>query len=131
MVDRCGALGASNQRRNPAGYPDTRAPRRSGRACCGAQNRRFCRVLARTADPRIARYQPPTLLTNAISFHEYSKARLYSQSQGNVDNEGGKSVQLTQRLFATGTFSLFGFRELATTKLETKTNKDDFDSVWE
>lgn len=73
--------------------------------------------------------QPPSLLTNAISFHEYSKARLYTQSQEGVNNEGGKSVQLTQRLFATGAFSLFGFRELATAKPETR--KDDFDSVWE
>jgi hypothetical protein len=75
--------------------------------------------------------QPSSLVTNAISFHEFSKARLYTQSQAGVSNEGDKSIQLTQRLFATGAFSQFGFRELATAKPETKTSKDDFDSVWE
>ncbi len=75
--------------------------------------------------------QPPSLITNAISFHEYSKARLYTQSQEGVSHEGDKSVQLTQRLFATGAFSQFGFRELAMAKPEPKANKDDFDSVWE
>ena len=75
--------------------------------------------------------QPPSLITNAISFHEYSKARLYTQSQAGVSNEGDKSIQLTQRLFATGAFSQFGFRELVTAKPEAKTSKDDFDSVWE
>ncbi|MCE3252374.1 MAG: hypothetical protein K0Q67_1384 [Cellvibrio sp.] len=75
--------------------------------------------------------QPPSLITNAISFHEYGKARLYTQSQAGVANDGGKSVQLTQRLFATGAFSQFGFRELVTAKPETRNSKDDFDSVWE
>lgn len=75
--------------------------------------------------------QPPSLITNAISFHEHSKARLYTQSQAHVSNEGDKSIQLTQRLFATGAFSQFGFRELVTAKTEPKTSKDDFDSVWE
>ena len=75
--------------------------------------------------------QPPSLLANAISFHEYSKARLYTQHQEGVSNDGGTSIQLTQRLFATSAFSQFGFRELVTAKPETKTSKDDFDSVWE
>ncbi|HSC66801.1 MAG TPA: hypothetical protein VLC79_03870 [Cellvibrio sp.] len=75
--------------------------------------------------------QPPSLITNAISFHEYNKARLYQQTQVGVSGEPPKSVQLTQRLFATGAFSQFGFRELLTAKPETKASKDDFDSVWE
>lgn len=75
--------------------------------------------------------QPPSLITNAISFHEHSKARLYTQPQAGVSNAGDKSVQLTQRLFATGAFSQFGFRELTTAKPEAKTSKDDFDSVWQ
>jgi hypothetical protein len=75
--------------------------------------------------------QPPSLITNAISFHEHSKARLYTQNQAGVSNDGDKSIQLTQRLFATGAFSQFGFRELVTAKPEAKTGKDDFDSVWE
>lgn len=75
--------------------------------------------------------QPPSLITNAISFHEHSKARLYTQNQTGGSDEGDKTVQLTQRLFATGAFSQFGFRELVTAKPENKTSKDDFDSVWE
>jgi hypothetical protein len=75
--------------------------------------------------------QPPSLITNAISFHEHSKARLYTQSQAGVTNAGGNSIQLTQRLFATGAFSQFGFRELVSAKPEAKASKDDFDSVWE
>ena len=75
--------------------------------------------------------QPPSLITNAISFHEYSKARLYSQAQAGTTSETASSIQLTQRLFATGAFSQFGFRELATAKPEAKSSKDDFDSVWE
>lgn len=75
--------------------------------------------------------QPPSMITNAISFHEYSKARLYSQPQAGVSSDDDKSIQLTQRLFATGAFSQFGFRELVTAKPEAKTSKDDFDSVWE
>ncbi|MEN0035466.1 MAG: hypothetical protein AAGC78_00305 [Cellvibrio sp.] len=74
--------------------------------------------------------QPPSLITNAISFHEHNKARLYSHPQAGIRDEGDKSIQLTQRLFATGAFSQFGFRELVTAKAE-KTAKDDFDSVWE
>jgi hypothetical protein len=34
-------------------------------------------------------------------------------------------------LFATGSVSQFGFRELVTAKPEDKARKDDFDSVWE
>ena len=73
--------------------------------------------------------QPPSLITNAISFHEHGKARLYSQQTG---AGGDKSIQLTKRLFATGAFSQFGFRELVTAKPEAKAaSKDNFDSVWE
>lgn len=75
--------------------------------------------------------QPPSLITNAISFHEHSKARLYTQNQAGTSNDSGQSIQLTQRLFATGAFSQFGFRELVTAKPEAKTSRDDFDSVWE
>lgn len=75
--------------------------------------------------------QPPSLITNAISFHEYSKARLYAQAQAGISSEGDKSIQLTQRLFATGGFGQFAFRELVTTKPQSKSSKDDFDSVWE
>lgn len=74
--------------------------------------------------------QPPSLIANAISFHEYSKARLYLQPQAGVSNQGDLPVQLTSRLFATGAFSQFGYRELATAK-PAEEKKDDFDSVWQ
>ena len=74
--------------------------------------------------------QPPSLIANAISFHEYGKARLYLQPQSGVSYEGDVSVQLTNRLFSTGAFSQFGFRELASAK-PAEEKKDDFDSVWQ
>lgn len=74
--------------------------------------------------------QPPSLIANAISFHEYSKARLYLQPQAGVSHQGDLPVQLTNRLFATGAFSQFGYRELATAK-PAEEKKDDFDSVWQ
>lgn len=75
--------------------------------------------------------QPPSLITNAISFHEYNKARLYYQAKPGVNVSSDQSIQLTQRLFATGAFSQFGYRELMTVKAESTSAKDDFDSVWE
>lgn len=75
--------------------------------------------------------QPPSLITNAISFHEHSKARLYTQDQAGATGDGGKPVQLTQRLFATSAFSQFGFRELMSVAPEPKNSKEDFNSVWE
>lgn len=74
--------------------------------------------------------QPPSLIANAISFHEYSKARLYLQPQAGVSHQDSAPVQLTSRLFATGAFSQFGYRELATAK-PAEEKKDDFDSVWQ
>jgi hypothetical protein len=72
--------------------------------------------------------QPATLLTNAVSFREYNKVRLYSS--GDHAHESHEStVQLTQRLFSTGAFSQFTFRELASNK-PTDAGADDFDSVW-
>lgn len=74
--------------------------------------------------------QPASVITNAVSFHEYNKARLYCQPTPGTTHTGDKSIQLTQRLFATGAFSQFGFRELVATSGETPAAKDDFDSVW-
>lgn len=74
--------------------------------------------------------QPPSLIANAISFHEYSKARLYLHPQPGINYHGDIPVQLTSRLFATGAFSQFGFRELATAN-PAEERKDDFDSVWQ
>ncbi|QEY13989.1 hypothetical protein D0B88_18020 [Cellvibrio sp. KY-YJ-3] len=75
--------------------------------------------------------QPASVITNAVSFHEYNKARLYSQPAPGNQTAGDKSIQLTQRLFATGAFSQFAFRELMSTSGEPTSAKDDFNSVWE
>jgi len=74
--------------------------------------------------------QPATLITNAISFREYSKVRIYQRK--NNESEGEQNnIQLTRRLFATGSFSQFTYRELATAKPKETAKKDDFDSIWD
>lgn len=75
--------------------------------------------------------QPASLITNAVSFHEYNKARLYCQSEPGSREGKDKSIQLTQRLFGTGAFSQFAFRELMNTNNEPSNTQDDFNSVWE
>jgi len=73
--------------------------------------------------------QPATLITNAISFREYSKARIYRRTH--EQQEGSDSnIQLTRRLFATGSFSQFTYRELASAKPKEAAKPDDFDSIW-
>ncbi len=75
--------------------------------------------------------QPATLITNAISFREYSKARIYRRSvQGDNDNMN-QNIQLTNRSFATGSFNQFSYRELVVTKPKETEKPDDFDSVWD
>lgn len=74
--------------------------------------------------------QPPSVITNAVSFHEYNKARLYRQPPEGVTYDGDKTIQLTRRLFATGAFSQFSFRDLVTAKPQNTDTNDDFDSVW-
>lgn len=58
--------------------------------------------------------QPATLITNAVTFHEYSKVRLYRRNSGQQeDNHRTQTtVQLTRRRFSTGAISQFEFREL-------------------
>lgn len=75
--------------------------------------------------------QPASLITNAVSFHEYNKARLYRQPQADGRDNKDISIQLTQRLFGTGAFSQFAFRELMSTGGEAPSAQDDFNSVWE
>ncbi len=74
--------------------------------------------------------QPASLITNAISFHEYSKARLYFQQAVGTNSQGDQTVQLTNRLFGTSAFSQFGYRELVTAKSNTA-GKDGLDAVWQ
>lgn len=54
--------------------------------------------------------QPTSLITNAITFHENSKVKLFMPNQ----DEAGIStnIQLTKRLFSTGAFNQFGYRTL-------------------
>lgn len=74
--------------------------------------------------------QPASVITNAVSFHEYNKARLYRQPPEGVTYDGDKTIQLTRRLFATGAFSQFSFRIMVTAKPQNTDTNDDFDSVW-
>jgi hypothetical protein len=74
--------------------------------------------------------QMETLVTNAVSFREYSNVRIFRRT----DNESGGTdgnIQLTRRLFATGAFSQFTYRD--NTKGTTKETEppEDFDSVWD
>ena len=74
--------------------------------------------------------QPATLITNAVSFREYSKARIFKRTASGADAEQ-HNIQLTRRLFATGAFSQFTYRELASSKPKETAKNDDFDSIWD
>jgi hypothetical protein len=74
--------------------------------------------------------QPATLITNAITFREYSKARIFKRAHEGAENDQ-HNIQLTRRLFATGAFSQFTYRELATAKPKEAAKNDDFDSIWD
>lgn len=81
--------------------------------------------------------QPTTLITNAISFREYSKVRVFLPNNP-LSMESQKtelSLQLTRKTFSTGAFSQFSFREISNNKpTDTNTSSssspDDFDEVW-
>lgn len=59
--------------------------------------------------------QPTTLITNALSFHEYSKVQLYRPADSAADESAGtvSPIQLTRRRFSTGAISQFEFRTLS------------------
>lgn len=59
--------------------------------------------------------QPTTLITNALSFHEYSKVQLYRPAGTSTDESTPTvtPVQLTRRCFSTGAISQFEFRTLS------------------
>lgn len=59
--------------------------------------------------------QPTTLITNALSFHEYSKVQLYRPARAPTDESGATvtPIQLTRRCFSTGAISQFEFRTLS------------------
>ncbi len=70
--------------------------------------------------------QPATLITNAVTFHEYSKVRLYRRNSGQQDDnhKTQTTVQLTRRRFSTGAISQFEFRELASGQSDTSDEGD-------
>ncbi|WP_347330639.1 hypothetical protein [Marinimicrobium locisalis] len=72
--------------------------------------------------------QPATLLTNSVTFHEYSKVRLYRRHSGpREDNHKNQiNVQLTRRRFSTGAVSQFEYRELTP---DTSASRKDSDSL--
>src|SRR5690606_11153995 len=74
--------------------------------------------------------QPVTLLTNSVSFREYGKAWRFLPPSQEGDEPQEKTVQLTRRVFATGAFSQFTYRNLVNIQ-PTEEVKDDFDSVWQ
>lgn len=74
--------------------------------------------------------QPATIITNAVSFREYAKARLFQKSSQESGNNQ-LNIQLTRRIFGTGAFSQFTYRELMAAKTKETTQKDDFDSIWD
>lgn len=59
--------------------------------------------------------QPTSLITNAVTFHENSKVKLFMPEQGNPSST--TNIQLTKRIFSTGAFNQFGYRTIvASTK---------------
>lgn len=54
--------------------------------------------------------QPTSLITNAVTFHENSKVKLFAPDQEKLGLSS--SIQLTKRLFSTGAFTQFGYRAL-------------------
>ena len=85
----------------------------------------YLRVLALPAQ-RLAN-QPASLLTNAVSFRELQKIRLYQD--GAVT-----SLQLTRRLFSTGIVSQFAYKVLASAEPaqdEQTRPKTNFAALWD
>jgi hypothetical protein len=85
----------------------------------------YLRVLALPAQ-RLAN-RPASLLTNAVSFREMQKIKLY---------QGGTltTLQLTRRLFSTGTVSQFAYKTLATAAPEPSNplgSHTDFAALWD
>ncbi len=54
--------------------------------------------------------QPTSLITNAVTFHENSKVKLFAPDQEKLGLS--TNIQLTKRLFSTGAFNQFGYRTL-------------------
>lgn len=74
--------------------------------------------------------QPATLITNAVTFKEYNKIKVFRRTD--EGEAADATLQLTRRIFATGAFSQFTYRELmSATKPAPAEKTDDFDSIWD
>lgn len=60
--------------------------------------------------------QPTSLITNAVTFHESSKVKLFMPDQ--TGQASVSNIQLTKRIFSTGVFNQFGYRAIAVTSNE-------------
>lgn len=71
--------------------------------------------------------QPATLITNAVSFQEYCKVRLFKPSDDQSDHKrfSETTIQLTRKRFSTGAISQFEFRELASASAGEKDPLDE------
>jgi hypothetical protein len=58
-----------------------------------------------------AKGQDPSIITNAVSFREFTKANLALRGKAGAV-QPPYQIQLTQRLFATGAFSQFFYKTL-------------------
>lgn len=105
----------------PQAHPAAAAPiQKTG------ESSEYHRVLALPAQ-RLAN-RPASLLTNAVSFHEQQKIKLFQNGQITT-------LQLTRRLFTTGSLSQFAYKTLVSMEEapaddKKKSARDDFDSVW-
>ncbi len=71
--------------------------------------------------------QPASIITSVLPFREYCKVKLKAHGEEST-------IQLTERLFATGSISQFCFRELETVKPDNKHSSqgpDSFKSAWD
>jgi cyclic-di-GMP-binding protein len=60
--------------------------------------------------------QPTSLITNAVTFHESSKVKLFMPNQNN--SSATVNIQLGKRIFSTGAFNQFGYRTVLIGKEE-------------
>ncbi|MBK8188647.1 MAG: hypothetical protein IPK77_16090 [Cellvibrio sp.] len=54
--------------------------------------------------------QPTSLITNAVTFHENSKVKLFTPDKNQQPST--TNIQLSKRIFSTGAFNQFGYRSL-------------------
>jgi hypothetical protein len=78
-----------------------------------------------------ANNQPPTLITNTVSFREQSKVRMYHRPAEHQESIIDDNIQLTQRCFATGAFNQFIFQYLTPPAPREMEKPMVFDPEWD